>query len=108
MQVDYWAYGGDFGDTPNDGQFCANGLVFPDRTLHPAYAEAHAHMAPLLAQWAEDGVGGEDELVRLRWVCIGTQQSSLSSSETLKFRKSHISMQQIPWYSIKMDMLICY
>ncbi|MDE5941956.1 MAG: DUF4981 domain-containing protein [Muribaculaceae bacterium] len=26
----YWAYGGDFGDRPNDGNFCCNGLVFPD------------------------------------------------------------------------------
>lgn len=28
------AYGGDFGDTPNDRQFCMNGLVFADRTPH--------------------------------------------------------------------------
>ena len=27
---DYWAYGGDFGDVPNDGNFCINGLVRPD------------------------------------------------------------------------------
>ena len=27
---DYWAYGGDFGDSPNDGNFCINGLVRPD------------------------------------------------------------------------------
>lgn len=27
----HWACGGDFGDTPNDRQFCLNGLVFPDR-----------------------------------------------------------------------------
>lgn len=26
----YWAYGGDFGDSPNDGNFCINGVVFPD------------------------------------------------------------------------------
>jgi beta-galactosidase len=36
----FWAYGGDFGDTPNDRQFCMNGLVFPDRTSHPALYEA--------------------------------------------------------------------
>lgn len=35
-----WAYGGDFGDKPNDRQFCMNGLVFPDRTAHPALLEA--------------------------------------------------------------------
>lgn len=30
---DYWAYGGDFGDNPNDNNFCINGLVRPDRSL---------------------------------------------------------------------------
>ncbi|MRT58600.1 beta-galactosidase [Enterobacteriaceae bacterium RIT693] len=34
------AYGGDFGDTPNDRQFCMNGMVFADRTPHPALFEA--------------------------------------------------------------------
>lgn len=28
--TEYWAYGGDFGDNPNDGNFCINGLVRPD------------------------------------------------------------------------------
>jgi hypothetical protein len=32
----FWAYGGDFGDTPNDSNFCLNGIVWPDRTIHPA------------------------------------------------------------------------
>lgn len=27
---EYFAYGGDFGDNPNDGNFCINGLVKPD------------------------------------------------------------------------------
>ncbi|MCQ2289015.1 MAG: DUF4981 domain-containing protein [Muribaculaceae bacterium] len=31
--VEYWAYGGDFGDRPNDGNFCCNGLVLPDLSL---------------------------------------------------------------------------
>ncbi|MGB9097491.1 beta-galactosidase [Erwinia sp.] len=34
------AYGGDFGDKPNDRQFCMNGLVFADRTPHPSLYEA--------------------------------------------------------------------
>ena len=37
--VDYWAYGGDFGDEPNDKNFCINGMIWPDRTPHPAMAE---------------------------------------------------------------------
>ncbi len=32
---EFWAYGGDFGDVPNDGNFCINGLVQPDRTPNP-------------------------------------------------------------------------
>ena len=36
---EYWAYGGDFGDTPNDHNFCTDGLVWPDRTPHPAMYE---------------------------------------------------------------------
>lgn len=35
-----FAYGGDFGDQPNDRQFCLDGLLFPDRTPKPAAAEA--------------------------------------------------------------------
>ncbi|PIJ49026.1 beta-D-galactosidase [Erwinia sp. OLTSP20] len=34
------AYGGDFGDTPNDRQFCMNGLLFADRSPHPVLYEA--------------------------------------------------------------------
>ena len=30
---EYWAYGGDFGDNPNDNNFCINGLVHPDWSL---------------------------------------------------------------------------
>ena len=29
----HYTYGGDFGDTPNDGNFCIDGLVYPDRRL---------------------------------------------------------------------------
>jgi beta-galactosidase len=32
---EYFAYGGDFGDNPNDGNFMANGIVSPDRAVQP-------------------------------------------------------------------------
>ena len=37
----YYAFGGDFGppNVPSDGNFCNNGLVFPDRTPQPALEE---------------------------------------------------------------------
>jgi len=36
---EYWAYGGHFGDRPNDANFCINGLVGPDGSPHPALTE---------------------------------------------------------------------
>ena len=38
--IEYWAYGGDFGDEPNDFDFCLNGMIFPDRTIKPQMWEA--------------------------------------------------------------------
>ncbi len=42
-----WAYGGDFGDQPNDTNFCINGLVAPDRSPHPALYEWKKIAQPL-------------------------------------------------------------
>ncbi|MCM1545167.1 MAG: DUF4981 domain-containing protein, partial [Ruminococcus sp.] len=36
---EYIGYGGDFGDNPNDGNFCGDGLLFADRTESPKLAE---------------------------------------------------------------------
>lgn len=37
----FWAYGGDFGEEgiPSDGNFCINGLTWPDRTGKPGLSE---------------------------------------------------------------------
>jgi beta-galactosidase len=37
----FWAFGGDYGpkDVPSDGNFCTNGVVFPDRKPHPGLSE---------------------------------------------------------------------
>jgi beta-galactosidase len=45
--VRYWAYGGDFGDEPNDRNFCINGLIWPDRTPHPAMYECKKLQQPV-------------------------------------------------------------
>lgn len=43
----YWAYGGDFGDEPNDANFCTDGIVWPDRTPHPALSEFKKLVQPV-------------------------------------------------------------
>jgi len=37
--IEFFAYGGDFGDKPNDDNFCINGLVSPDRVPNPSLYE---------------------------------------------------------------------
>lgn len=37
--IEWFAYGGDFGDLPNDGDFCIDGLNFPDRKPYPGLLE---------------------------------------------------------------------
>ena len=53
----FFAYGGDFGDEPNDGSFCCNGLVSPDRAPHPGLYDYKAVIAPVRLA-AEDAAGG--------------------------------------------------
>jgi beta-galactosidase/beta-glucuronidase len=44
---EWWAYGGDFGDTINDQNFCLNGLIWPDRTPHPPMWECKKIFQPI-------------------------------------------------------------
>ena len=49
----YYAYGGDFGDKPNDGEFCLNGIIAPDRKPHPHYYEVQHVYQPI--QFVQEG-----------------------------------------------------
>jgi beta-galactosidase len=51
---EYPAYGGDFGDQPNDGLFITDGLLFFDRTPKPAYWELKKIYQPMAAAWSPD------------------------------------------------------
>lgn len=59
---EYWAYGGDFGDEPNDGNFCINGLVFPDRQIPPKLWEVKKVYQSVGIE-AEDAVSGKLRLL---------------------------------------------
>lgn len=37
--VEKMLYGGDFGESPHDGNFCGNGIIFADRTVSPKLQE---------------------------------------------------------------------
>jgi len=52
----FFAYGGDFGDTPNDGNFCLNGLVFADRSVNAKTLETTKVYQDFKFEWAGNGV----------------------------------------------------
>lgn len=60
--VKYWAYGGDFGDTINDMNFCINGLIWPDRTPHPPMVEFKKLIQPVAVR-PVDLASGKVEIV---------------------------------------------
>ncbi len=70
----HWAYGGHFGDEPNDGAFIADGLVWPDRTPHPALAEVK-HL------WQSIRV--ENVEPKRKTICITNERDYLSLDDLL-------------------------
>ncbi len=51
---EFWAYGGDFGDKPNDENFCLKGLISSDRTPHPHYFEVQKVYQPIAFKLLND------------------------------------------------------
>jgi beta-galactosidase len=69
----YWAYGGDFGDEPNDANFCIDGIVWPDRKPHPALHEFKYLAQPLKAALIDSSKGifrivNKQDFINLGWL----------------------------------------
>jgi beta-galactosidase len=74
--TDRLAYGGDFGDVPNDGPFCLNGLVDAERRPHPSLLELAAVIAPVRIHAVDAARGvlhitNEHDFVDLSWLTPG-------------------------------------
>lgn len=48
-----YQYGGDSGEFPTDGNFCMDGMNFPDRRPHTSLREYKNVLRPIRARWAE-------------------------------------------------------
>ena len=75
-------YGGDFGDAPNDGDFCADGLLFADHTPTPKLAAVREAFTPFPLVLNKNGVclrneslftGTEDLLLEVSFLCNGQE-----------------------------------
>lgn len=75
-----YMYGGDFGDAPNQGNFCVDGYVYPDRRVHVALKELKAAYQPFTAA-VKDLTCGEVEIQNRRFF---TSLSDLSLSYVLE------------------------
>ncbi len=71
--IPYWAYGGDFGDEPNDANFCIDGIVWPDRNPHPALYEFKYLVQPFKVELVDHRKGiirihNKQEFTKLNWL----------------------------------------
>lgn len=88
---EFFAYGGDYGDQPNNRQFCINGVVFPDRLPSPALLEFKKVQEPVqmkeldLKQGVFEIVNKYDFLdlshLRMKWI-LQADSDVVQSGET--------------------------
>ncbi|MBW3636278.1 MAG: DUF4981 domain-containing protein [Armatimonadetes bacterium] len=68
----FWAYGGDFGDTPNDLNFVCDGLVWPDRAPHPAMNECKKLQQPVAIRYDRQNsrleITNKSDWTNLKWL----------------------------------------
>jgi beta-galactosidase len=69
----YWAYGGDFGDVPNDANFCTDGIIWPDRMPHPALYEFKQLVQPVRVEAVDLRSGrvrivNKHDFINLNWL----------------------------------------
>ncbi|MGK3225138.1 beta-galactosidase subunit alpha [Enterobacter soli] len=58
----FYAYGGDFGDYPNNYNFCLDGLIYSDQTPGPGLREYKQVIAPVKLAWHSGALRVENKL----------------------------------------------
>ncbi len=89
---EYWAYGGDFGDEPNDRNFVCDGLVWPDRTPHTGLYE-YKHLAQPVRVEAIDARRGKFRIQSRRWF---TSLADLRGTWELLFNGAPVKSGPLP------------
>ncbi len=70
----YYAYGGDFGEQPHDGNFVCDGLLFPDRTPSPGLLEYKKVLEPVQVEALSLGQDGASLRVRNGYDFVSLEQ----------------------------------
>lgn len=96
--TNFFAYGGDFGDTKNDAQFCINGLFFPDMVPHPAvnelrYLQQPVQLTPAACEEIIFDLDGNDHTIALN---VNQRNKSFSLDDTVDWEWSIVSDEHAP------------
>ncbi len=75
-----FAYGGDFGDQPNDGNFVIDGLISPDRIPSPGLVEYRKVIQPV--EFAAGDLGAGVVRITNRYAFVGLEHLAASWSVT--------------------------
>ncbi|WOK99094.1 hypothetical protein Cni_G07806 [Canna indica] len=107
----HWAYGGEFGDQPNDLNFCLNGIMWPDRTPHPATHEVKYLYQPIKIVLTEKTVKiinaqyfDSTQTIEFSWLLHGdgcNLGSGILNLPVIPPQGSYtIELESGPWYSL--------
>ncbi|KXX66636.1 glycoside hydrolase family 2 TIM barrel-domain containing protein [Flammeovirga sp. SJP92] len=88
----YYAYGGDFGDLPNDQNFCINGVFAPDLSPNPHAYEAKYVFQPIAITWSDK----EKQILDIRNRFSFTNLSGYAFEYVIKEEGKEIKRGEIP------------
>ena len=92
-----YTYGGDFGDEPNDGNFCVDGLVYPDRRPHTGLLEYKQAIKPFTVT----DMNWQSGAFRLKNLRYFTDLSDLSLFWRITVRGKTVKEGFIPSVTVK-------
>ncbi|MQA42243.1 beta-galactosidase subunit alpha [Rugamonas aquatica] len=90
----FYAFGGDYGDYPNSGNFCCDGLIYPDQRPGPGLREYKQVIAPVKVR-AIDAAAGRLEVENRYWFssldCLTLLVETKADGETLRLQRVPLS-----------------
>lgn len=94
----YLAYGGDFGDTPNDGQFVMNGIIFGDEQPKPQYYEVKKVYQYIGTSWKDAKTATLDVFNKNYYTddLSGYAMSYVLTADGVAVKKGEIELGSVP------------
>ena len=94
----YLAYGGDFGDTPNDGQFVMNGIIFGDEQPKPQYYEVKKVYQYIGTTWKDAKTATLDVFNKNYYTddLSGYAMSYVLTADGVAVKKGELDLSSVP------------